>query len=107
MLTRASPTPSTTGRPRRCNPTRTRRTTAAVADELRDANGGSVRSYARHHPDDPERGLVMGYYTWADLRVYGHLAREFCLYDRWFAAVPDATWPNRLYAAVGRKEMGA
>jgi phospholipase C len=79
---------------------------AAVADQLRDANGGFVRSYARHHPDDPERGLVMGYYTGADLPVYDHLAREFCLYDRRFAAVPDATWPNRLYAAVGRAEGG-
>jgi phospholipase C len=76
----------------------------AVAEQLTDGNGGFVRSYVRHHPDDPERGLVMGYYTGADLPVYDHLAREFCLCDRWFCAVPGATWPNRLYAAAGRAD---
>src|SRR5687768_7121977 len=40
---------------------------AAVAKQLADGNGGFVRSYARAHPDDPDRGLVMGYYTGADL----------------------------------------
>ena len=80
---------------------------AAVAEQLDDGHGGFVRSYARAHPDDPDRGLVMGYHTGADLPVYDHLAREFCLCDRWFCAVPGATRPNRLYAAVGRKEIGA
>ena len=45
---------------------------------------------------------VMGYYNGSDLPVYDHLAREFCVCDRWFSSVPGATWPNRLYAVAGR-----
>jgi phospholipase C len=75
---------------------------ATLAEPLTDANGGFVRSYARAHPDDPDRGLVMGYHTGADLPVYDHRACQFALCDRWFCAVPGATWPNRLYAAAGR-----
>jgi phospholipase C len=52
--------------------------------------------------DDP--GLVMGYYDAADLPVYDHLAAEFCVCDRWFASVPGATWPNRLYSIAGRAD---
>jgi phospholipase C len=51
---------------------------------------------------DPDPGLVMGYYTAADLPVYDHLAAEYCVVDRWFSSVPGATWPNRLYALSGR-----
>jgi phospholipase C len=50
----------------------------------------------------PDPGLVMGYYDASDLPVYDHLAREFCIVDRWFSSVPGATWPNRLYAATGQ-----
>ncbi len=51
---------------------------------------------------EPDPGLVMGYYTGADLPVYDHLAAEYCVVDRWFSSVPGATWPNRLYALTGR-----
>ena len=34
--------------------------------------------------------------------MYDHLAREFCVCDRWFCSVPGATWPNRLYAVAGQ-----
>ena len=44
----------------------------------------------------------MGYYNGSDLPVYDHLAREFCVCDRWFWSVPGATWPNRLYAVAGQ-----
>ena len=50
----------------------------------------------------PDPGLVMGYYDADDLPVYDHLAAEYCVVDRWFASVPGATWPNRLYAVAGR-----
>lgn len=49
-------------------------------------------------------GLVMGYYNASDLPVYDHLAAEFCVCDRWFASVPGATWPNRLYSIAGRAD---
>ena len=43
----------------------------------------------------------MGYYDGADVPVYDHLAEEFAVCDRWFASVPGATLPNRLYALCG------
>ena len=43
----------------------------------------------------------MGYYDGADVPVYDHLAEQFAVCDRWFASVPGATLPNRLYALCG------
>jgi phospholipase C len=62
----------------------------------------SARAAAMTPPGvEPDPGLVMGYYTAADLPVYDHLAAEYCVVDRWFSSVPGATWPNRLYAMTG------
>lgn len=67
-------------------------------------NGGFVSNYATRFPGDPDPGIVMGYYNTADLPVYDHLAREFCVCDRWFCSVPGPTWPNRLYAVTGQSD---
>jgi phospholipase C len=84
---------------------------ACIDRQLADSNSGFVASYAEYlaeyqakHGPAPgaDPGLVMGYYNAADLPVYDHLAREFCVCDRWFSSVPGATWPNRLYALAGR-----
>ena len=75
---------------------------SCVAQQLTDHNGGFVKNYVETHPDDPDRGLVMGYYNGGDLPVYDHLASEFAVCDRWFSSVAGATWPNRLYALAGR-----
>lgn len=72
-----------------------------VTEQLSNNNGGFVSDYAAHHPEDPDPGIVMGYYNGANLPVYDHLAREFMICDRWFASVDGATWPNRLYAVTG------
>ena len=66
---------------------------------------GFVASYAatlasRGAVEDP--GAVMGYYDGVDVPVYDHLADQFVVCDRWFSAVPGATWQNRLYALCGR-----
>jgi phospholipase C len=74
-----------------------------VAEQVSNDNGGFVSNFARTHTD-PYLGVVMGYYNGVDLPVYDHLAREFCVCDRWFAPVPGATWPNRLYAVTGRAD---
>jgi phospholipase C len=82
-----------------------------IDQQLADGNSGFVASYAEYLADyqakhgpapgaDPS--LVMGYYNAEDLPVYDHLAREFCVCDRWFSSVPGATWPNRLYSLAGR-----
>ncbi|OYO26485.1 alkaline phosphatase family protein [Janthinobacterium sp. PC23-8] len=77
-------------------------TAASVARQLQDHNGGFVSDYALMHPDDPDPGLVMGYYNGADLPMYDFLARQFCVCDRCHSSVPGGTWPNRLYAVSGR-----
>jgi phospholipase C len=73
----------------------------AVAAQLSNNGGGFVTNYASiHKADDP--GLIMGYYNGSAVPVYDHLARNFCVCDRWFSSVPGATWPNRLYAVAGK-----
>ena len=73
---------------------------ADVDRQLEGENGGFVADYARKNPTDP--GLVMGYFDGEDLPAYDHLARQYCVCDRWFSSTAGATWPNRLYAVTGR-----
>src|SRR5437868_9104152 len=56
-----------------------------------DKMDGFVASYANllasRNVLNPDLGLVMGYYDETDLPVYDHLAREFCVCDRWHSSV--------------------
>jgi phospholipase C len=63
-----------------------------------------LQTLTSRHVANPDPGLVMGYYDAADLPVYDHLAREFCVCDKWHSSVAGATWPNRLYALAGRAD---
>lgn len=74
-----------------------------VDEQLAGNNGGFVSNYFKKHGNTGD-GLVMGYYNASALPVYDHLARHFCICDRWFSPVPGATWPNRLYAVTGRAD---
>jgi phospholipase C len=81
----------------------------AAAATDRQINGGAmdgfVSTYAKtladRGVDDPDPGVVMGYYNGSDLPVFDHFAEEFCVCDRWYSSVAGATWPNRLYALTG------
>jgi phospholipase C len=78
---------------------------ACIAEQI--ASGmmsGFVKNFVKSRPQAPHPGLPMGYYNGSDLSTYDHLAREFAVCDRWFASVPGATWPNRLYAVAGRAD---
>jgi phospholipase C len=75
---------------------------ACTAQQVSNNMGGFVDNYVKSRPKAPHPDLVMGYYSGADLPTYDHLVREFCVCDGWFASVPGATWPNRLYALAGR-----
>jgi phospholipase C len=66
--------------------------------------GGFVDSYAKDKPNDPDPGIVMGYFDGKDLPVYEHLAADYVVCDRWFCSVPAGTWPNRLYAVTGTSQ---
>jgi phospholipase C len=79
-----------------------------VARQLADHNGGFVANFIETRPDEnrpvleeTDQIVVMGYYAQADVPTYDHLAAQFTICERWFASVPGATWPNRLYALCG------
>ncbi len=50
-------------------------------------------------PGDPDaecRNVMKGFSA-AQIPALGKLAREFAVFDHWFAAVPSETWPNRAF----------
>ncbi|HZP87465.1 MAG TPA: alkaline phosphatase family protein [Burkholderiales bacterium] len=79
---------------------------ACVDQQIANGMSGFVQNYHDHYPNDPNPGVVMGYYDAAALPVYDFLAKQFAIADRWFASVPGETWPNRLYAVSGRAMGG-
>jgi len=44
---------------------------------------------------------AINFYTQDQVRVFGTIAENFVLFDRWFAAVPGPTNPNRAYITSG------
>jgi len=52
-------------------------------------NGGFVDNYAKVVPSHPE--TIMHYFNDEDVPVYDHLAKEFCICDRWFWPIPGPT----------------
>lgn len=67
-------------------------------------NTGFVRDYiinyraaVGHEPTVDEYRVAMGGFTPEMLPVFSTLAREFAVYDRWFAAVPSQTYCNRSF----------
>jgi phospholipase C len=51
---------------------------------------------------DFDPGKIMGYHRADHVSVYDALAREFLTCQRWFAAHPGPTFPNRFYMLTGR-----
>jgi phospholipase C len=43
----------------------------------------------------------MNYYDAQHVPSFDHLAREFCICDRWFSSIPGPTQPNRMYSLAG------
>ena len=61
-------------------------------------NVGFVLDYSNQPGTTPaDAGNVMKAFDPSKLPVLSTLAREFVLCDRWFAAVPGQTWPNRFF----------
>jgi phospholipase C len=48
---------------------------------------------------------VMGYYNSDVVPIHDFFARNFCVCDRWFAALPAGTQPNRLMAMAGETKI--
>lgn len=69
--------------------------------------GGSMRGFVDDYSTVPgvlEPGMVMGYYDASTLPVYDFLAREYCVCDRWFCAVPGPTLVNRAFLMAGHSD---
>jgi phospholipase C len=83
-----------------------------VREQLGGENAGFVKNFAATRVDeeghsiqlDPEFLKVpMGHFGAEHLPIYDHLARNFCVCDRWHSSIPGDTWPNRLYAIAGKE----
>ncbi|KRX06262.1 Alkaline-phosphatase-like, core domain [Pseudocohnilembus persalinus] len=57
--------------------------------------GGFAYQYGHVVNGDPQN--VMNGYSEEQVPVISKLAKEFVLYDRWFASVPSQTNPNKLF----------
>ena len=57
----------------------------------------NYRASERREPTYDEYRVAMGGFSPEMLPVFSTLAREFAVYDRWFAAVPSQTYCNRSF----------
>ncbi len=62
---------------------------------------GFVASYMQGANPPAKPAAVMGHYDAASVPVYDFLARNYCICDHWFAALPCGTQPNRMMAMSG------
>lgn len=73
-----------------------------VEEQLSGGNGGFLRNYEKVVASNAES--ILHYFVGADVPVFDHLAREFCVCDRWFCSLPGPTQPNRAYALAGTSD---
>ena len=62
---------------------------------------GFVQQYFKKRHDVKASHQVMYYFKKAQLPVITTLAREFCVFNRWFASIPGPTLCNRAFAHYG------
>jgi phospholipase C len=70
--------------------------------------GGFVEAYVQRvdkkaNPYTP--GAVMGYYDADSVPTFDFFARNYCICDHWFAALPLGTQANRLMAMAGESKI--
>jgi phospholipase C len=71
----------------------------------RAINNGKMDGFARSYADYSGNVVgpnIMKYYTANHVPTYDALVRDFALCQRWFAAHPGSTFPNRFHAMTGR-----
>lgn len=73
-----------------------------VEEQLSGDNGGFLRNYEKEVASNAES--ILHYFIGADVPVFDHLAKEFCVCDRWFCSLPGPTQPNRAYALAGTSD---
>ena len=62
---------------------------------------GFVKQYFEKRRDAKNSHQVMYYFKKAQLPVITTLAREFCVFNRWFSSIPGPTLCNRAFAHYG------
>src|SRR5579864_8580782 len=62
---------------------------------------GFVKSYFNQQGDVGHSQKIMYYFKQSDLPVLTTLAREFAVFNRWFASIPGPTICNRAFAHYG------
>jgi phospholipase C len=81
-----------------------------VKEQLEDGNTGFVKNFAAKRVDEEGKAVElgpeflrvpMGHFGAGHLPVYDHLAKNFCVCDRWHSSIPGDTWPNRQYSIAG------
>lgn len=50
----------------------------------------------------PDPGVIMGYYTEAELPIYNFFADNFAVCDAWFSSHPGSTFANRFCTLTGK-----
>lgn len=68
--------------------------------------GGFVESFKRYSnpvPADPSG--VMGYFDARSVPAFDFLAKNYCVCDHWFSALPLGTQANRLMAMAGQSSL--
>lgn len=95
----------------------------APDDPNHGTSGVNLQVYSTYHPTDNSKATMQGfvteqatvyktknisraaeainYYTQDHVRVFADMASNYVLFDRWFAAVPGPTNPNRAYLTSG------
>jgi phospholipase C len=75
----------------------------AIKDDKLHAtmNGFLTVQTIAHHTKLTRAALAINYLSYRHIPVFASLAQNFVLFDRWFAAVPGPTNPNRAYLTSG------
>jgi len=74
-----------------------------TAAQGQDTMGGFVKSFGLYSdlvPGDPSG--VMGFFDQRSIPTFDFLARNYCVCDHWFSALPLGTQANRLMAMAGQ-----
>jgi phospholipase C len=86
-----------------CDPAHnTDATTYKLFGGATDSNGEpSNTGFVSYEKTNPDYCNVMSGFKPADLPIINALADEFAVMDRFFAAHPGPTWPNRMFTVSG------
>jgi phospholipase C len=83
------------------------RAAPTLSDDVRTQRvqlaGGRMDGFVRAASADRQtiERSVMGYYDERDLPFYWRLAREYVLFDRFFASAPGGSFPNHMFWVTG------